>query len=72
MSAQKSYLGATSETIIEKVDDFVKNKRDCLLRIGTNDVTNGIDTLNSVKKIVKKVKENSPNIRIRFFEPNLT
>ena len=58
----KIYPGATSEKIIEKVDGLVKNERDRrLLHTETNDITNGINTLNLVKKIVKKVKKTSSN-----------
>ena len=45
----KNYPGATSEDILDKIDDLLKVKPDCLLvHIGTNDPTNNVNLLNSV------------------------
>ena len=53
----KSYPGATSEDILDKINNLLKVKPDCLLvHVGTNDLTNNMNLLNSVKKMVKKVK----------------
>ena len=42
-------------------------KPDCLLmHVGTNDLTNNVNLLNSVKKMVKKVKNSSPNTKLVF------
>ena len=42
----------------------MESKQDyILLHVTTNDLTNGINTLNSVNNIVKKVKAISPNKR---------
>ena len=47
----KNYPGATSEDILDKVDDLLKVKPYCLLvHVGTNDVMNNKNLLNSVKK----------------------
>ena len=47
----KNYPGATSEDILDKIDDLLKVKPDCLLvHVGTNDLTNNMNLLNSVKK----------------------
>ena len=47
----KHYPGATSEDILDKIDDLLKVKPDCLLvHVGTNDLTNNVNLLNSVKK----------------------
>ena len=60
--------GGTSETILDEVDTLVADKPDCIIvHAGTNDITKGIDSLNSVKKIVKKVKQASPNTKVVFF-----
>ena len=60
--------GGTSETILDEVDTLVADKPDCIIvHAGTNDITKGIDSLNSVKKIVKKVKQTSPNTKVVFF-----
>ena len=43
----KNYPGGTSETILDNIDDIVKNKPDFLIiHAGTNDLTNGINLLN--------------------------
>ena len=45
----------------------MKGKLDCLLvHIGTNDLTINVNLLNSVKKMVKKVKNSSPNTKLVF------
>ena len=63
----KNYPGGTSETILDNIDDIVKNKPDCLIiHAGTNDLTNGINLLNQAKKIVKQVKKVSQNTKIVF------
>ena len=63
----KSYPGATSEDILDKINNLLKVKPDCLLvHVGTNDLTNKVDLLISVKKMVKKVKNSSPNTKLVF------
>ena len=63
----KNCPGATSEDILDKIDDLLKVKPDCLLvHVGTNDLTNNVNLLNSVKKMVKKVKNSSPNTKLVF------
>ena len=45
----KNYPGATSEDILDKIDDLLKVKPDCLLvHVGTNDLTSIWNLLNSV------------------------
>ena len=57
-----NFPGGTSETILENIDEIVKNKPDCLIiHAGTNDLTNGINLLNQAKKIIKEVKKVSHN-----------
>ena len=52
-----NFPGGTSETILDEVDTLVAAKRDSIiLHVGTNGITTGINSLTSVKKIVKKVK----------------
>ena len=48
----KNYPGATSGDILDKVDDLLKSKPDCLLGHVRNDIANKMNLLNSVKKIV--------------------
>ena len=63
----KSYPGATNEDILDKINNLLKVKPDCLLvHVGTNDLTNNVDLLISVKKMVKKVKNSSPNTKLVF------
>ena len=54
----KNYPGATSEDILDKIDDLLKVKPDCLLvRIGTNDLKNNVNLLKSAKKMVNKMEK---------------
>ena len=54
----KNYPGATSENILDKIDDLLKVKPDCLLvRIGTNDLKNNVNLLKSAKKMVNKMEK---------------
>ena len=63
----KNYPGATSEEVFDKIDNLLKVKPDCLLvHVGTNDLTNNVNLLNSAKKMVKKVKNSSPNTKLVF------
>ena len=46
---------ATSQDILDKIDYLLKVKPDCLLvHVGTNNLTNNVNLLNSVKKLSKK------------------
>ena len=59
--------GGTSDVILDKLDDFLKNKSDGLIvSAGTNDITKGKNLLNNVKKILKQVKKLSPNSKVAF------
>ena len=50
-----SFSGGTSEKIIQN-DDLLKSKPDnIVIHAGTNNRTNGVNLLNSIKKIVKQV-----------------
>ena len=63
----KNYPGATSEDILDKIDDLLKVKPGSLLvHVGTSHLTNNVNLLNSVKKMVKKVKNSSPSTKIVF------
>ena len=63
----QNFPGGTTETILEEVETLVTEKPDCIIiHAGTNDITNGINSINSVKKIVKKVNQTSPNTKIAF------
>ena len=51
----KNFPGGTKETILEEVEELVKNKLDILIvHVGTNDLTKGKSVLNNVKKILNR------------------
>ena len=57
--------GGISATILENIDQLVKSKPDCLIvHAGTNDLANGTNLLNQVKKIVKHFKKVSRSTKI--------
>ena len=63
----ENFSGGTGEKIVEELDALVADKPDCLIvHAGTNDITNGINSLNCAKKIIKKVKQISPNTKVVF------
>ena len=63
----KNYPGAVSEDILYKIDDSLKVKADCLLvHVETNGLTNNMNLLNSFKKMIKKLKNSSPNTNLVF------
>ena len=60
-----SFSGGTSEK--NNTDDLLKNTPDnIVIYVGTNDITNGVNLLNSVKKIVKQVSNISPRTTVAF------
>ena len=62
-----SFSAGTSEKIIQNVDNLVKNTPDdIMIHVGTNDITNGVNLWNSVKKIVKQVSDISPRTTVVF------
>ena len=59
-----NFPGGTSATILEKIDQLVNSKPDCLIvHAGKNDLANGRNLLNHVKKIVKQVEKVSQNTK---------
>ena len=57
-----NYPGATSSDMVNEIDEVLKGKPESLLiYIGTNDLTNNINLLTNVKKIVNKVNKTSPD-----------
>ena len=52
--------GATSGDIVDKIDDVLEGKPESLIaHVGMNDLTNYVNLLSNVKKIVNKVKNPS-------------
>ena len=64
----KNFPGGTTETILEEVEQLVKNKLDTvhIVHVGTSDLTKGKNVLNSVKKFIKSVKRFSPKTKSVF------
>ena len=59
--------GGTSDAILDKLEDFLKNKPDGLIvHAGRNDITKLIYLLTNVKKNLKQVKKLSPNTKVAF------
>ena len=62
-----NFPGGTSEKILEKLDDIIKEQPDDLIvHVGTNDLTNNINLLTNVKKIFNKVSKESPSTSTAF------
>ena len=62
-----NFTGATSTDIFKKMDDILEDKPQSLIvHAGTNDLTNDVNLLNNVKKIVNETKKKSPNTVISF------
>ena len=62
-----NFPGATSTDIVEKIDDILEHHPKFLVvHVATNDLTNDVNLLNNVKKIVNKTKKKSPNTVISF------
>ena len=62
-----NFPGGTSEKILEKLDDIIKEQPDDLIvHVRTNDLTNNINLLTNVKKIFNKVSKESPSTSTAF------
>ena len=59
---------ATSTDIVENIDEIPENQqpKSLIIHVGTNDLTNDVNLLNNVKKIVNKTKKKSPNTVLTF------
>ena len=54
------FPGGTSEKILEKLDDIIKEKPgDLIVHAETNDITNNVNLLTNVKKIFSKISRES-------------
>ena len=62
-----NFPGSTSEKILEKLDDIIKEKpEDLIFHAGTNDITNNVNLSTNVKKIFKNFSKESPLTSIKF------
>ena len=59
---------ATSTDIVENIDEILENQqpKSLIVHVGTNDLTNDVNLLNNVKKIVNKTKKKSPSTVLSF------
>ena len=56
-----NFPGATSADVLTKIDDLVKKKPTSLIaHVGKNDLTNDINLLSNVKKILIKLPRHLP------------
>ena len=63
----KNFPGGNSEKVLKETENLVADKPDwVIIHAGTSDISNGINSLNSVKKIVKDLKKSSPNTKVVF------
>ena len=61
-----NFPGGTSEIILKEIDELVADKPYCrIIQMGTNAIINGINSLNSGKKIVKINK--LPETQLQLF-----
>ena len=66
-----NFPGGTSEKILEKLDDIIKEKPDHLIvQAGNNDITNNVNLSTNVKKVFSKVSKQSPSTSIAFSSIN--
>ena len=62
-----NFPGGTSEKILKKLDDIIKEKPDDLINhVGTNDITNNVNLWTYVKEIFSKVSQESSLTPIVF------
>ena len=62
-----NFPGETSSDIVEKIEEVLDQKPESLIfHVGTKDLTNEINLLNNVKKIVNKTKKKSPSTVLSF------
>ena len=62
-----NFSGATSVDIVDKMDVILDDQpKSIIVHVGTNDLTNDVNLLNNVKKIVNKTKKKSPNTNYVF------
>ena len=63
----RKYPGATSTDIVDHLKPTLRKKpSEIIIHAGTNDITNDINYLNNVKKMVKLIRESDDKIKISF------
>ena len=62
-----NFPGSTSEKILEKLDDIIKEKpEDLIFHAGTNDITNNVNLSLKVKKVLNNFSREPPLTSIDF------
>ena len=63
-----NFPGATSTDIVENIYKILEKQqsKSLIVHVGTNDLTNDVNLLNNVKKIVNKTKKKSPDTVLTF------
>ena len=62
-----NFLSATSGKVLTKIGNVLnKKKASLIVHVGANDLTNDINLLSNVKKIVNKTNKTSPNTILTF------
>ena len=55
----RPHLGATTVDMIDYIKPELRHKPDIvILHCGTNDITNDVNTVKKIKKLVKEIEEN--------------
>ena len=63
----RSHPGATTEDIIDYIRPTAqKNPKMMVIRSGTNDITNKVNTLEKIRKVINAIKENEAHDEIEI------
>ena len=58
----RAHPGATSRDIVDHIKPAARKQPDCIIiHAGTNDLTNGVDTIQNLKLAMEEAKKESPN-----------
>ena len=58
----RAHFGATSRDIVDHIKPAARKQPDCIIiHVGTNDLTNGVDTIQNLKLAMEEAKKESPN-----------
>ena len=61
----RPYGGATTEDMLDFIKPTVRKRPEqIILHVGTNDLTNGIDTTKNLKKLINFIKDQSPSTSV--------
>ena len=62
-----NFPGGTSKKVTDQLDDLIIGKPDDLIvHVGTNEVGNNVNLLNSVKRIFREVLKDSSSTQLLF------